>query len=640
MKSNLAYLSLACALFLTGCGGGPTGSTPAATNTLEASQACITCHEFKHSATAASPAEQITDQWKASSHNTSNLHNSSKLGAGCIDCHGSGFQHSSVLGQESCAGCHSVGGQAVTPIRNPDTERKCTKCHDKNDTIGHRPLTYVSSGIPTGSTTAYTHYSTGRHGNYVSTNYAGYCRKCHNPHDTSSSRKLRKEWAESGHGSTRNLFIISSTDFKTRGSRLLPQDNQGSYCVRCHTTTGYVNFVKSNFTDTQALPDFNGVRNNYPELPRPTYTDRSREGINCNACHDDGRTNDESAYSGKVRSVAAPSIWYMYSSHPAGMGIVRARHNVQFDSLGTSNVCVACHAGRDDGKIIKMADIDANLFSYPSTAPAGIRPHDFPAAANLQGKNGFDFYTSTAKYSYNPTHKTSIGGSDGPCIACHLRNDRSHSFRPVDWANDNQAGPIELVRSSEVCSSCHTGAKEKNVVNMNSLRDNYRAAVIALGKMIPSGSNWKALGNGPVPGSGTLSAISGTYVDVRAGAYTMGASFVQVLFFNDPAGYAHNPVYSKQLIYDAIDWLSDGKMDYGSSSAQIISKVTTTVAGVVAPGMTWDKGSPALKYGQSGALITDPGAQAFTKTQVFKFICKDFELTNPDPENPILCNRW
>lgn len=640
MKIKLAYLSLTCVLLLlqAGCGGGPTGSA-ASTNTLESSHSCISCHESKLSKSPGGTGQLIVTEWKASTHNTSHPLNTSKFGAGCTDCHGSGYLHDGVLGQESCAGCHSVGAQAVNPIKNPDKDGKCTKCHDKTSTIAFKPLRYTSPGIPAGSTTAYTHYSTGRHGNYVSTNYVGYCRKCHNPHDTSFGRKQREEWAESGHGSTRNAFIVGSTDFKTRGSRLLPQDNQGSYCVRCHTTTGFINFVKTNFTDTQALPDFNGVRNNYPELPRPTYTDRSREGINCNACHDDSRATDESAYSGKIRTVAAPSIWYMYSSHPAGMGIIRARHNVQFDTLGKSNVCVPCHAGREDGKIIKVADIDAGLFTYPSTAPSAIRPHDFPAAANLQGKSGFDFYTSTAKYSYNPTHKTSIGGIDGPCIVCHLRNDRSHSFRPVDWANDNQSGPIELVRSSAVCSGCHSGIREKTVANMNLQRDYYRAAVIALGKMIPSGSNWKALGNGPVPGSGTLSALSGTYVDVRAGAYTMGANFVQTLFFNDPAGYVHNPVYTKQLIYDAIDWLNDGQMDFGAASAQVISKVTTTVAGVAAPGMTWDKGSPAVKYGQLG-IPTTAGGQAFTKTQVFRFICKDFDTTNLDPENPTLCNRW
>ncbi len=637
------FIAYTCLIMLAGCGGGATGGS-APKDTLAESQTCLACHDLSHQGTAVSVTPgtgiPVATEWKASTHNTKN-------GASCSDCHGSGFLHTST--PASCSGCHGISGQAVNPLKNPDSEDKCANCHAK---VNPRPgksdgfaLLPPTPGIPLGSTTAYTHFSTGRHGTYVSTNYKQYCRKCHNPHDTGANKKQRQEWAQSGHGGTRNAFITASNDFKTLGSRLLPQDNQGNYCVRCHTTTGYVTFVKSNFTDTQALPDFNGVRNNYPERPRPTYTDTSREGINCNACHDDGRANDESAYSGRLRAVSAPSIWYMYSSHPVGMPILRARHNIQYDSMGKSNVCVSCHAGREDGKIIKIADIDADLFSYPGASPSGIRPHDFPAAANLQGKSGFDFYTSDSKYSKNPTHKLGIGGTDGPCISCHMKNDTSHSFRPVDWLNDNQAGPIELVRSAGVCSNCHGPGKiqsvEQSVANMNLERDYYRAAVITLGKIVPSTTNWKTkTNNNPVPGSGTPSSIDGTIKDVRGGAYTMGAFFVQVMFFNDPAGYTHNPLYTKQLMYDAFDWLNDGNMNFGNASAQVISTVTTTVTGVAAPGLTWDKGpTPAIKYGQNGVPIS-AGGVAFTKTQVFKFICKDFELLNTDINNPTVCNRW
>ena len=91
--------------------------------------------------------------------------------------------------------------------------------------------------------------------------------------------------------------------------------------------------MKSNFTDTQALPDLDGVRNNYPEAPRPTYQDKSREGINCNACHSDGRTDDESAYSGRVRAVAGPFDLVHVFIASRGIPIVRARMNVRYDSL-------------------------------------------------------------------------------------------------------------------------------------------------------------------------------------------------------------------------------------------------------------------------------------------------------------------
>ena len=43
-------------------------------------------------------------------------------------------------------------------------------------------------------------------------------------------------------------------------------------------------------------------------------------------------------------------------------------------ACGKSNVCVSCHAGREVGDIIKIADIDWNLFGYIGTAPSAIRP--------------------------------------------------------------------------------------------------------------------------------------------------------------------------------------------------------------------------------------------------------------------------
>lgn len=615
---------------LAGCGGG--GTTPdKAGHTLDESLTCIGCHEDSQNPKWASPGtgKSVVTEWLASTHNTNN-------GASCKSCHGNDWDNP-VKHPSSCSKCHTVGGQTFSDSSiNPDRNGRCANCHSKVNRLGFKPLTFSVPGVPAGSTTAFTHFSTGRHGNYVSTNYIQYCRKCHNPHDTTFGREQRKQWAESGHGSTRNAFIVSSTDFKARGSRLLPQDNQGPYCVRCHTTTGYVNFVKSDFTDTQALPDFDGIRNNYPENPRPTYQDKSREGINCNACHDDGRLNDESAYSGRLRTVAAPSIWYMYSSHPAGIPIVRARHNVQFDGLGSSNICVPCHSGRDDGEIIKIADIDWNLFGY-TTAPSAIRPHDFPAAANLQGMAGFNFYTSEAKYSKNPVHKTRVGGAAGPCIECHMNNDRSHGFRPVEWVNDNQSRAIQSVLNESACSACHnnTGTMlRRTAANMNTERNNYRAAVIALGKMNPANNNWKIFGNYSVPGSGTQSTTSASIRKVRAGAYTMGASFVQILFFNDPGGYAHNPIYTRQLIYDAIDWQTDGKMDFGTASTQVYNKVAAIVAAVPAPGMTWDKGSPAVKYGLNGIASTEAGFAPFTATHVYNFICKDYV------DGSGICNRW
>jgi hypothetical protein len=402
------------------------------------------------------------------------------------------------------------------------------------------------------------------------------------------------------------------------------------------------------FSEVQALPDFDGTRSNYPGSlsGSTTYADKSREGINCNACHDDGRPDDESAYSVKVRKIQPFDVWYTYSSHPNGVAsTVRAKLNIKFDDLGTSNLCGICHSGRETGDIIKVAD-RLGLFTY-TTPPSGISPHDFAAGANLQGKSGFHFYTSSAKYNTNPTHKTSsakIGGAQGSCIGCHMKNAQSHLFRPVTWLNDNLYATILAVPSeSTVCITCHTDtasagkpSPRRTPAYLNTQRDNYRAAVLALRQIlapvldVATKNDWKKApyNTGIVAGSGPGPGFIGGDA-INAGAYTMGANFVYSLLFNDPGGYIHNPTYTKQLIYDAIDWLADGKMDYGSASAQIYSKVSAITAD-----LTYTKGKPAVIYGQNGIPIS-AGGVPFTNTQALNFICKDYDNTNPT-----VCNRW
>jgi hypothetical protein len=42
----------------------------------------------------------------------------------------------------------------------------------------------------------------------------------------------------------------------------------------------------------------------------------------------------------------------------------------------------------------------------------------------------------------------------------------------------------------------------------------------------------------------------------------MGAAFNFNLLDHDAGAYAHNRMYVKRLVYDSIDWLDDGVMNY------------------------------------------------------------------------------
>jgi hypothetical protein len=603
---------------LAGCGGGGGApSTSGPTNALHESTACIGCHD---SASWVTPGDSkpLVAEWKNSSHMIAN-------GAGCADCHDGGFMHPA-----SCSKCHNAGTQATNPTANPDREGRCKKCHAvPNPRPGQNNgfnIVVTANGVPSGSTTGFVHFSTGQRASYVSSYNRLHCRNCHNPHNTAFGREQRIAWSESGHGITRGLARIV-VDFKTRGTNLPLDKNFGSYsyCVRCHTTTGFLNFVAGDkFTDVNALrdigadglPDPNGLQTNAPAYTFPrsganngkivapngqvvAYKDTSRELTGCNACHLDIRTDsasNPSSYSGTLRPVALATgvkIYYPYST--PGYKTVTP---VQFDTLSNSNLCLACHSGRATGKTISEPGISAVVVAKKN--PSAPSVHDFAGGAVLEGeKTAFLFYTDPAKYKTSPTHRSINIDGNGPCISCHMPLKQStvtdgglihsHLFRPVTWTNDdiNQDITEPFISNPTVCSRCHNGIIQPslNPVRMNQLRIGFRVSLQILGRLLPQPFNNPGTGDGgwtgkniyttalfpallpygtaPVPSLGGL----------PAGSYTMGASYNYGFLFNEPSSYNHSPILARQLIYDSIDWLIHGAAGFGTSPGDVYTAI-------------------------------------------------------------------
>jgi len=625
------------AILLAGCGSG--GTTPETKNVLDESAHCISCHDSSGKVTPGTGINVVTE-WSRSTHMTAN-------GANCSDCHDDGYLHSSSA--TSCSKCHTIIGQGNNPTINPDRDGKCAKCHGKinprpGQLDGFKALTYPDPNIPIGSTTAYTHFSTGSHANYVATNYKQYCRKCHNPHDTDYGRNERKQWAESGHGSTTSPFRTGGTDFKTRGSAIPAKDNFGGYCVRCHTSTGYVNYIKPDprngqiFSNLQALPDLDGRQSNYPDATF-IYQDKSRETTNCNVCHDDGRIDDESAYSGRLRSIGAFTGYFNYSTTPrhprtntnpanSKEGAWDVKHQQAYPDYGNSNICVVCHSGREIGKIIRLSGEKFN--NYSNASNRAIFAHDRNAGSTLSGFSGFEFYTdpsmyANSKFLHNQINSTSTSGpnsgsNNGPCITCHMRNGSPHSFLPVQRVAPKDPSSVitAVVGNTLVCNSCHSWtAGTGTATDINLVKRGYLSALRALQKLVPrpglptvstgaigtigatssftitgvrsisySSTNWiKPFGNAVVPSLGGL----------KKGAYTLGAAYNLEMFLLDPGAYAHNPLYVKRLIYDSIDWLYDGVMNGDVLSALDYLKANAS-------------GIDATTYSEALAYLSKAGA--------------------------------
>ncbi|HEY6838798.1 MAG TPA: cytochrome C [Geobacteraceae bacterium] len=541
-------VSITVVLTLAGCGENTVVGTPT-TSTLADSQTCIGCH-----GTAVSPVTGavIAEEWKLSRHNTETSGKKFPgFGAGCRDCHEPQAGH-----PNNCGRCHggppsanNVTGLDVSD--NPDRDLKCFKCHHTNTLGAPHFNNLTSSGYPA---------------SFVSSQNLGKCRNCHNPHDPTTRMAVNTQWAASGHGDT-TAGPWRSYDFKTRGNTIPAPLTYGAICVRCHTTTGFINFVTSNFTDVHAW----GVS-----------TDKTKEVLGCNACHDDGAGN---AYSFKVRKVLGNGVgisaYYNYSGPRSAVSVKINNVATRYPDAASSNLCVLCHVGRANGAVIKRADLAGLDFGNVSR----ISSHDFPAGANLYQRGGFEFYTSAARYAHYFKHdrigmnNESSTGYMGPCIACHMSSPAKHSFMPL-----SSAGTTIQAITATACANCHKpttyGDFTLTPALLQEQKDGLTAALAVIRALEIQRNlyvlnpttqrwgyttNWNApFGAGVVPGSG--GGINNTDA-LHAGAYTMGVSFNYALISADPGAYAHNSIYIRMLIYDSIDWLYNGAMDLDTEAA-------------------------------------------------------------------------
>ncbi|MBC8018255.1 MAG: hypothetical protein H7X83_07025, partial [Verrucomicrobia bacterium] len=158
------------------------------------------------------------------------------------------------------------------------------------------------------------------------------CRACHNPHDTSSQIDFHRSWSRSGHGDT-NSGSRTSRYFKTFGSNIAANATMGASCARCHTSTGFINYVKSDFNTVTALAT--------ADTP-----DHTKEVTGCNVCHDDGAGY---AYSYKLRNVLAANTgrsgvpaYYNYSATRGGNARTGTNVSVSltYPNASSSNICI------------------------------------------------------------------------------------------------------------------------------------------------------------------------------------------------------------------------------------------------------------------------------------------------------------
>ena len=533
-RLNLIASLLGAALVISLAGCGSDNRESSQTASLAASQACIACHTSKLSPVT---GNSIVTEWLNSAHNT-------RSGAACPDCH-------ATNGHPTSGALPNIPGDTV-----------CLKCHTANSM-----KTYNAHFVGAASYDA-------TKAAYVAPYDTNACRVCHNPHDMTTLLSVNKQWAESGHGNvTKDPWMHYQWRTAARND-----------CQRCHTAGGFRHFMTTGTLPTSAIFG--------------KYT-TGREALGCKGCHTD--------YSWKRITPAVAFTTPYTPSLGASTGFPT--------NIGDTQLCVPCHAGLSGGNKVETttADLTATNFS-------GFNSHYMAAAGMMYVKAGFTGFTSasaklgTSTYgksltstddggAVSSTHRklgtTAINGdghnpsffvpgnldSNGPCVTCHMT--AGHTLE------------INGDTYDRVCSKCHTAEGTttltssnfktafiepqaevfENAVNLalDILQTKYKISYN------PAAYPYFYDDNLPLV-NGSKQAIKdwtrgGTVLNPKK---LLGACFNINLVKREPAAYAHARTYTRRLVYDTIDFLDDGVMNWSVTATAIAKNPTLYGKGTTA----------------------------------------------------------
>ena len=467
----------------------------------------------------------------------------------CRTCHGA---HTASKNQLEIINGATVAGETQSPQYNT-----CTDCHQLDNANGlvlagatngafHDPsanpvngnagylLLANHAGVP-----GDTRLNTGANKRalyFVNKTDKDSCDKCHDPH--SADLTVNRQYAQSGHG---DPLADPWTHYDWKNP------SRGA-CQRCHTSTGFKNYANSLITNTvydSTKNDFSYLAGN--DAPNPEVdTNDQNETLYCWACHTD--------YKGGLRQ--PPAIIPGYKAMDGT--------TVNLPDARGSNVCLACHSGRDSGGSIAISTAN-----FANTA--FINSHYLAAGGILYQSAGYMY--SGRDYSNGAFEHPQIGmsgsgtGTNGPCVGCHMHtNPQNHLLSPV-----TQNGDTITAITSTACATSH--GSDMTVSRLNNEQAGLGAAMSALNDQLKlKGFCFKD--SSPyffTVASGCATKVSDWTNGVSAnGKPNMGACFNYNLLEHEPGAFVHNPDYVKRLIYDSINWIDDYSLNgsvYGTLNA-------------------------------------------------------------------------
>jgi hypothetical protein len=410
----------------------------------------------------------------------------------------------------SCVGCHNPGMALPHPgIYLPVDSCLSVGCHPANDplhTVERGTMTCVTCHDPHGLTAG--NYSNNQpHYNNMTSAGLVY---------PASYKSSQTACADCHVATPENVLKRREWELSGHATTTLPGWMSLDFktldgCVRCHTSTGFKAYSTGKVTAAWGVA-----------------TDKTKEVLVCTACHSD-------VAAGILRTFAPVSPY--------------ADDAYVNPDLGLSNLCMSCHSGIKNGKSITV-QLDANA---DFTNLAFISPHFMSVGGTLTGQAGYNFPGRT--YSSAPTHKT-IGSLDGKgsCVSCHKNSNYGHEFKIWSSSSIGATKP-----SPDVCVSCHTSSFDSAKFDADQAAFQ-NALDVLKAELATKGFNTAS------PTAGFSNTNWGTGL---AGANTMGAAFNYTYLASEPAAFAHNPEYARQLVLDSIDWLQHGSVSGSVDTASL-----------------------------------------------------------------------
>lgn len=490
----------------------------------------------------------------------------------CQDCHNP--HNPTAVTYATCDTCHVPGTQYSVYKDAAKTTLK--KLHGNENLVVTSKTGSTSKGWYSGNRYVFSNTTT----SFVTA--ADACSNCHGHNNT-----INGEYADNYHSANNRWKSSSSRVWKYQGysTAATPAQVSTDGCVRCHSTTGFVNFVTSNFTNLKAWGFQEAGYTNANTAAAASNTNKSAEAVTCRACHSDAE--------GTIRTVAAAQAFYNMTTVPFGK-INSAM--VQYKDYKNSNVCIPCHMGRNganDGKSIDtiatkfaaFANVTSLTVVNQKVDPSSI-PHGVQQAGVLDAKLGYLFGQTFT--NGNNSHSTiGVPGGDkatnttsGPCATCHMDNALGHRNHTFDVVINGQV--------PAVCATCH--GPNFSSANIDDAQVQFNDSVQALAEIMADEKlnflgvpifqvtatttngvttysyKWANTGAGPGKNSaGNKYNFAGKAADLQK---VLGAVYNYNLLMNDLGAFAHNPAYAKWLINQSINAVR--------ATGATVSGVTTT----------------------------------------------------------------